>query len=201
VITAQGEEVSASLVIVAAGALGQQLCADFAGQRPGQQPAVELVALRMHLVACEPDVGRLPFWVPDAGGFNHLPHAPHSIFGSGRTESASHVEEEPPDPRLVDALWKQVREFFPGRDFDPAHSRAWAGTTVQAMRIEQIEPGHELWPAVVDHRHQAPSVDNLLSIFPGRATLWPHLAEETRQAVLSRLDLPATPASAPPWRQ
>jgi glycine/D-amino acid oxidase-like deaminating enzyme len=84
VVTATGEEIAARLVILAGGSSGFQLCAEFYSQLAGSQHEVELVPLKAHLVAFQPEVGRLPFCIADAGGFNHLPHPPASVFGSGR---------------------------------------------------------------------------------------------------------------------
>ena len=43
--------------------------------------------------------------------------------------------------------------------------------------FEQIEPELTPMPTVIDHEHEAPQASNLLSVFPGRASLWPQLAE------------------------
>ncbi|HTI51614.1 MAG TPA: hypothetical protein VL475_11705, partial [Planctomycetaceae bacterium] len=70
---------------------------------------------------------------------------------------------------------------------------------MQALQVDQIEPGGALWPAVIDHARESPRVENLVTIFPGRATLWSRLAEETRQLVLSKLESHSQFVVAPPW--
>jgi len=54
-------------------------------------------------------------------------------------------------------------------------------------------------PTVIDHSLESPCMQNLFSIFPGRATLWPHLAEETRKTILEKLEHSSITAATPPW--
>ena len=77
----------------------------------------------------------------------------------------------------------------------------WAGTTIQAMHVEQVEPGRAPLPTVIDHAQETPKIANLLSVFPGRATLWAHLAEQTRDLVLEKLQHTQLQTSLPPWAQ
>jgi hypothetical protein len=58
---------------------------------------------------------------------------------------------------------------------------------MQATHVDQVEPGIAPMPTVIDHECEPPRVTNLLSVFPGRATLWPRLAELARAAVLAKL--------------
>jgi glycerol-3-phosphate dehydrogenase len=197
VATAGGEEIAARMVILAAGSTGFAMSAEFQSQHAGSQPEVELMTLKAHLVSFEQEVGRLPFCVPDADGFNHLPHPPASVFGTGRWEKASHADDRV-DPRQIELLRRRVRDFFPGLSADVlAHE--WAGTMMQALQVDQVTPGGALWPAVIDHSRHAPHVENLLSIYSGRATLWTRLAEQTRQAVLTKLDTTPADTAHPPW--
>jgi glycine/D-amino acid oxidase-like deaminating enzyme len=195
--TAGGEEIAARLVILAGGSTGFAMTAEFLPQDAGSQQEVELVALKAHLVSITPDVGQLPFCIPDADGFNHLPHPPSSIFGTGRWDRTAQPDDQT-DPTQVGQLRKKAREFFPGLGADVT-SQAWAGTMMQALQADQVAVGGALWPAVIDHSRHAPHVENLISIFSGRATLWTRLAEQTRQAVLAKLDTTPTDAAHPPW--
>ena len=172
------------------------MSAEFQPQHAGSQPEVELVPLKAHLVSFQPEVGRLPFCVPDADGFSQLPHPPASVFGTGRWEETT-LPGDRIESKQVELLRRKVRDFFPGLVAEA--SQAWAGTMMQALQVEQIAAGGALWPAVIDHSRHAPHVENLLSIFSGRATLWTRLAEQTRQTVLTRLDTTPTGTAHPPW--
>jgi hypothetical protein len=67
------------------------------------------------------------------------------------------------------------------------------------MHFEQIEPELTPMPTVIDHEHEAPHASNLLSVFPGRASLWPQLAEATRLVVLEKLQNGTHQTASPPW--
>jgi glycine/D-amino acid oxidase-like deaminating enzyme len=198
VVTATGEEIAARMVLLAGGSSGFHLCAEFYSQLAGSQHEVELVPLKAHLVAFQPEVGRLPFCIPDAGGFNHLSHPPASVFGSGRWEQVTRIDDRA-DGKQLESLRTLVHDFFPGLPADTDSSIAWAGTMMQALQVDQIQPGQAVWPAVIDHARHAPNVQNLVSIFPGRATLWSRLAEQTRQMVLAKLEAIPSSTAHPPW--
>lgn len=198
VTASAGDEVAARLVIVAGGVSGLDMCREFLEPCAGSQGEVELVPLRTHLVSLEPEVGRLPFCVPDAGGFNHVPHPPASVFGTEHWERARTTAGET-ESQEVERVCGMIREFFPELAASGGAVRSWAGVIVQPLRVDQIQLGGALWPAVIDHARQAPCISNLISIFPGRASLWPNLAEETRRVVLGKLDVPEVGVAQPPW--
>jgi len=200
VVTGTGEEIASRLVVLAGGSSGFHLCDEFYTQRAGSQHEVELVMLKAHLAAFRPEVGRLPFCIPDAGGFNHLPHPPASVFGSGRWERVTHLDDCA-DEIQVESLRALVHKYFHALPLGAETAVAWAGTMMQALQVEQIEPGQAIWPAVIDHARHAPHLQNLVSIFSGRATLWSRLAEQTRQIVLEKLEATATSAAHPPWHE
>lgn len=200
VVTASGEEIAARLIVLAGGAGGHALWAEFHKDQAGRQADTELVTLKTHLLAVRPELGLRPFCVPDAGGFNHIPHPPASVFGNLLWKRAASLEDTQTEADAVSPLCDAVHRFFPQAPIDETSVQTWSGTIIQAMRLDQIEPGRAMWPAVVDHSHQTPAVDNLLSIFPGRASLWPILAEDTRLAALAKLDLEAPSTALPPWQ-
>lgn len=195
VVTAAGEEVPAQLVVIAGGATGRELCNEYLAESPGSQLEFELVSLKMHLVALRTGVALLPFCVVDAEGFNHIPHPPASVFGIDRWEPVSSPNDLV-EPEPVERICARIREFFPQVSAGSDNMHAWAGTMIQALRSEQVLPGNSVWPAVIDH---APRLTNLVSIFPGRATLWPQAAEEARRIVLSKLDSHSAETAHPPW--
>lgn len=198
VVTSKGEEIPAQLVILAGGATGFDLCEEFLQERAGSQAEVELVCLKRHLVALRHEVGRLPFCVVDADGLNHIPHPPASVFGIEHWDRVR-TPDDRPDPQQVERICGRIRDFFPRQATNADGIHAWAGTMMQALRSDQIEPGKMLWPAVIDHARHAPRIANLISIFPGRATLWSHLAEDTRRLVVAKLDLQVVGMAHPPW--
>ena len=199
VATAAGEEIAARLVILAGGTTGNALTAEYRQEQAGSQPDVELVPLKAHLVGIQPAVGWLPFCIPDAEGLSHLPHLPASVFGTNRWEKVLQPDDNV-DPRQVDLLRKRVHDFFPALKPE-AGGIAWAGTMIQPLQVDQVETGGAIWPAVIDHIRYAPHIENLLSIYSGRATLWSRLAEETRRAALARLDTAPVGTAHPPWAE
>lgn len=199
VATADGEEVYGRLVILATGADGASFWSQILPSEPGCQSLHVLIGLKTHLVAVQPEIGLLPFCVLDRGGFNHLPHAPRSVFGSNRWTVTSIPNDRTVEAAEINCIWQQIHDFFPDLDRTRHQVAAWAGTTVQAMHCEQVEPGRAPLPTVIDHAQQSPPLHNLLSIFPGRATLWAALAELTRTAVQAKLGTHLHAAVAPPW--
>jgi glycerol-3-phosphate dehydrogenase len=157
------------------------------------------VPLKTHLIAVHPEVSRQPLCVVDADRFNHLPHQATSVFGMDRwlpvakTKDVSIVDTE------IDRLWEHIERFFPSLNQEDFEIKEWAGTIIQAMYADQVDPGRAPRPAVIDHQTEPSRIDNLLSVFPGRATLWPHLAEQTRQMVLERIDTREKIITKPPW--
>jgi len=197
--TSQGEVVSARLVILAGNARGGALFPGFAADAVGAQSEVALVVLKTHLAAVRPAVSRWPLCIADAEGMNQIPHPSTSVFGNSRWLPVRHGEDEQVIASELDRLWTQVRRFFPDLRREKHSVEEWAGNTVHAMHVEQIEPGRAPLPTVVDHSQASPPVRNLLSVFPGRASLWPQLAEQAQQAVLEQLEPNAISIARPPW--
>ena len=199
VVTGSGEEIEARLVIFAGGASGLSLLSEFSHPKAGEQTGCELVALKAHLVAVKPELGRMPFCVLDADGFNHLPHTPTSVFGINRWLPVGNPTDQQPDPSEIELLWNHVARFFPGFDAEQYECLHWAGTTVQAMHAEQIDPGRAPLPTVIDHANESPRIGNLVSVFPGRATLWVQLAEAACKVILEKLGHALPDTAQPPW--
>ena len=197
--TGQGEVLRARLVILAGNARGGSLVPGYGTEAVGTQSEIALVALKTHLVAVRPGISRSPLCVLDAGGFNHIPHPPGSVFGSNRWLPVRDAEDEHADQIELARIWEHIHRLFPDVRREDHAVREWAGTTVQAMHVEQIEPGEAPLPTVIDHQWENPAVENLLSVFPGRASLWPQLAELAQQAVLRRLETVEAPVVTPPW--
>lgn len=197
---ARHEKIYARLVVLAGNALGGFLLPGYgADATAGAQPAVALVAQKSHLVAVRPAICEHPLCVFDLDGFNHVPHPPTSVFGSNRWIPVANAENEQPDTAEIDYIWNQVRRLFPDVTRDNRQVVEWAGTTIQAMHVDQIEPGKAPLPTAIDHSRESPAINNLISVFPGRASLWPHLAEMTRHLVIEKLQSLESAVATPPW--
>jgi len=197
--TSLGETIPARIVILAGNATGGFLYPGFGIEAVGTQSDVALVAQKTHLIALRPEISRWPLCVVDAGGFNHIPHPPSSVFGSNRWLPVKNADDQRADPAEIRRIWDHVGRLFPDVRREAHAVVEWAGTTVQAMHVEQIEPGRVPLPTVVDHERESPATGNLISVFPGRASLWPHLAEQAQQLVLQKLETAEPPIAVPPW--
>lgn len=197
--TGHGETIPARLVILAGNSKGGFLYPGFGAEAVGSQSDVALVAQKSHLIALKPEISRWPLCVVDAGGFNHIPHPPSSVFGSNRWLPVQDAEDQRADAGEIQRIWDHLRRLFPDIRREDHAVVEWAGTTIQAMHVDQIEPGRAPLPTVVDHAREHPRVENLLSVFPGRASLWPHLAEQTTRVVLQKMEAVETRVAAPPW--
>ncbi len=203
ITTTKGEDFPASIVIMATGAIGSDLWEQLELDSPGHQSVYERVALRGHLVSVSPAQCPWPFAVVDAEGFNHMPHTHRdtstSVFGAERWSVVPTGESFRPNPVEYDRLEQDIDIFLPDARSHTEEVHRWFGVTVQAMHPEQIEPGRIPLPTVIDHEHQAPGLRNLLSTYPGRATLWAKLAEDVRDLVLTRIERKPIQVATPPW--
>lgn len=204
VVTSNGEEIKASFVIIATGASQTDLSQYLVPDESCAQSLYRRVTLQAHLVSAEPQLCRQPFCLVDRHGFNHLPHLnindrDVSVFGIDRWNVVNSLESCVPDDSETVAIREQIQRFFPTAEESEVTYRQWSGTTVQAMHIEQIDPGYVPLPTVIDHATESPCVDNLLSVYPGRATLWSQLAEDAAGIVLQRLQPERQLAAKPPW--
>lgn len=199
VLTGTGEKLLARLVVLAGNAEGAALFPGFGETTGGLQSEYTQVALKAHLLAITPSIGPLPFCVIDAEGFNHIPHGGTSVFGSERWLRVTNLHDSHVSADEIQHLWGYLQRFHPTLRREDSEVVEWAGTTVQAMHFDQIEPGAAPLPTVIDHSHEAPTVENLVSIFPGRASLWTVVAEEARRLVLNKLHLQPRTVASPPW--
>ncbi len=197
--TASGETIRARLVILAGNAQGGSLYPGFGAQAVGERAEIALVPLKTHLLGLQPMLSQWPLCVVDAEGLNHLPHQPMSVFGTNRWLPVRHGEDRQVVATEVERIWQHVRRLFP--DLEPSEHQvgSWAGTTVQAMHVEDVPAAQYPRPMVVDHQQESEPVENLLSIFPGRATLWAQLAEQTYAHVRDKLGRQSQSIARPPW--
>jgi glycine/D-amino acid oxidase-like deaminating enzyme len=198
VVTGRNEEIRACHVILATGALSEHELVDVGSNHAGLSD-VSVVPMKTHLVAVQPDLSRMPFCFIDRHGFNHVPHERTSVFNSGHWRVVSQAGDTTVEPAEIEAIWTEIEELFPELDrAQLADVREWAGTTAQAMGIDQVEPGVAPRPTIIDHEEHS-GLKNVWSIYPGRATLWSVLAEQVRERLLTRLDRTPTTPMAPPW--
>lgn len=199
VVTDTREEIRARLVILAANAGSGPLWPTQNGGPTTDPSADPRVALKTHLVSVRPVLGPVPLCVLDSDGLNHLPHHGTSVFGTDRWQTVARPEDQSVAPDEILSLWNLVHRFFPGATREHYRLSEWAGTTMQVRHAGSGEPRAVPLPTVIDHARQSPAVENLLSVFPGRATLWPQLAEECRRLVLDRCGSPASEVQPPLW--
>lgn len=198
VVTAGGEDIPAGLVILATGG-ESALWSEASEEEAGDQPSYQLVNLKTHLLGIQPRLGSMPFCVLDQGGFNHIPHATTSIFGANHWEVVSRSNEVAVEKAEIQRILDLIQKLLPDWNFSRDEILEWAGTTVQAMHLEQVEPGRATMPTVIDHETEPGGLKNLLSVFPGRASLWPQLAEMTLQVVTAKREMKTPQIANPPW--
>ncbi len=195
------EEVRARLVLLATGAAITEQFGSLFSPRAGQQANFELVCLKTHLRAVRPETGCAPFCVVDAEQLNHLPHQAASVFGTGRWQVTTNASEREVDPEEIAVLAGELEQLFPELlDNSQTRFNDWCGTTVQAMHADQVSPGEAPLPTIVDHAQEPGGLENVLSIFPGCATLWAQLSEQVRRTVLERLGIRPVEITESPWQ-
>ena len=194
------EYLRARLVILAGDSENSRLWPKPWGEPPHtEQVTYQPFAYRTHLVAVDPGVGRIPFCVLDADGFNHLPHMPYSVFGTAGGQPIDGFDDLADTRKQIDFLWQSIRRFFPGRHWNPGQVTEWAGTKVQAIQVSPVRFDGIPRPVVIDHGRQFPRVERLLSVFPGLASLSPQLAETCRQLVLDDIGSRVKDVASPKW--
>lgn len=168
--------IEAETVVLAGNATGMPLLRTAFADRPGRQVPFELVPVKTHLTSLRTDVPRWPFCIVGEQGFHHIPRGDRGVFGLQRWLPVVDPLDQSVVPAEIERLHATIGRCLPG--FEPEHHADWAGTTMQAMHDEQIVPGAAPLPTVVDHATYSPPLRNLLSVFPGRASLWDRSAED-----------------------
>ena len=159
----------------------------------------EIVLEKLHLVAGQANLQSAPFCVLDADGFNAIHHGPETVFGSGRWKRVPSFVSTQPDAGEFTRLWSQAEALIPGLDRTRiADRREWTGITAQAPHRHQVATAGPR-TVIIDHGESSPPVYKMISIYPGRATLWPLLADATRAHVLDALGHEPPHAPGPPW--
>jgi glycine/D-amino acid oxidase-like deaminating enzyme len=172
------EEVPVDFVVLALGA-GEDLAGLDRQPAVGGQPPVEVVRLKNHLVRLKPQLGPAVLCVPDLHRLNHFPHASSSTVGIENWKPAGGPHADQVVEESLAKLWEAFRSFFPTVDPDQYEQQPWAGVTVQAMLPDQVVPGDEPLPVVLDHSTMPAPRENLISVYPGRMSLWPVIADRT----------------------
>lgn len=197
VVTAAGEEIPARLTVLAADAGNLSLVEQIA-PRGGFRDCTH-AALMTHLIAVDPGPSDWAICVPGLDGFNHLPHPPASIFGSGRWLPVPEAGGQAPIAAEFDRVRELVTRLFPGAKDRVAGATAWAGTTLQVVPRDREVPTAIAWPAVIDHSQEPEAIEGLVSVFPGRATLWSRLAADAHRVVSGKVHPAQVDVEAPPW--
>lgn len=193
------EEIRAKLVILATGASRPQVLSQLFHPESGRQSDYQLIWLKYHLRALRPGIDADPFCAVDGVGLNHLPHDSTSVFGTNHWQIVPSADSNQVDADEVTRIERELSRLFPDGFGTDVEVTDWAGTTVQAMHPDQIEPAVAPLPTIVDHSREPCGIENVLSIFPGRATLWADLAESVRTTVLEHMGSRPTEVRKPPW--
>ena len=202
VVTTRGEEFEAGLVILAANAGGSVLWPNPSqtyGTHTAPQSEFTRVGLKTHCLTIRPQLASAPYCVVDLEGINHIPHPPAAVFGSSRWMPVRDCTDQKVVESEVDRLRRIVATLYPRFQVEKYEVIEYAGTTVQAMHLDQVEPGLAPMPTVIDHMHEPPFASNVLSVFVGRGSLWPYLAEAARFAVLEKLGEKVSTTDKAPW--
>ncbi|TWT52218.1 Anaerobic glycerol-3-phosphate dehydrogenase subunit A [Thalassoglobus neptunius] len=200
VVVAGKEQILASRVVLAIGAFLSDFASELFSQTLGEGESYTPVIQKHQLMALQPSLCEVPFCVVDDEGFNHIPHQATSIFGSLPARITYEPLDRDVDPEFSEKLWNKISKYFRGFD---RHSWKepceWAGTTLEMLSVDQIEPGIAPMPTVINHSREGKGFENLWSVFPGRSSLWAGLAERAREQIIEDLDIEAIETSAPPW--
>ena len=196
-----GEKVYGKLVVDATGAFNRLPWSENLNAVPEKLPGDQsLRLLKTHLVSCEANFSSAPFCLLDGENFNALPRGREVIFGSNVWESVTSAAARRLAPERLDAIWRQAERLMPGvRRKEAAGVREWAGVTAV---VRDVTGTCSTTPrsALVNHAQSEPPVERLISIYPGRGTLWGHLAEVVQAYVNQEIDeQPAEPPPAAPW--
>lgn len=193
------EEVRSRFIVLATGASSCKSFFPLFKEIAGRQSDYQLVSLKMHLSAVHPSLAIDPFYQVDDGGLNHLPHEFGSVFGTGHWEVVSDPDDHSVNPDEIEKIDKKLEALLPGGIRGYENRKDWAGTAVQAMHLEQIVPGIAPLPTIIHHAQQPCGVENVVSLFPGRATLWPQLADSLLDVVREQFPISEVNISSPPW--
>jgi len=193
------EEVRAQLVILAIGTASGKLFSPLFMHMVGQQEHYQLAYVKAHLIAVSPATSVNAFHLTGTHSFNHLPHSESSVFGTDRWRAVQDPKDNSVDPHEIKIIEDRVSQFLPGAFENAEVRKEWAGVTVQAMHLDEVDPAQAFRPTIVDHAQQPHGIENVISIFPGRATLWAELAARVEEAVVDKTKRAPTTTSRPPW--
>lgn len=193
------EEVRAQLVVLAIGAASGKLFSPLFMNAVGQQEHYELAYVKTHLIAVSPASSVNAFHLTGTQSFNHLPHGESSVFGTDRWMAVQDLKDNSVDPHEIKIIEDRVSRILPGAFENAKVRKEWAGVTVQAMHLDEVDPAHAFRPTVIDHAQQPHGIENVISIFPGRATLWAELAARVQDAAFEKTKRAPTTTSSPPW--
>ena len=195
------EELRTQLVILAIGAASGRLFAPLAVSAVGQQDQYEMVYVKAHLVAVSPESTVNAFHLVGSQSFNHLPHGDTSVFGTDRWKPVHNPRDDSVDPEEIRMIENRVSRVMPNAFENVQERKEWAGVTVQAMHVEEVDPAQAFRPTIIDHSRQPHAIENVISVFPGRATLWSELAENVEAFVLERTKKAPIKTATPPWAE
>ena len=159
------EEIRAQLVVLAIGAASGKLFSPLFMNKVGQQENCELAYVKTHLVAVSPASNINAFHLTGTHSFNHLPHGESSVFGTNRWIAVQDPKDNSVDPHEIEMIEDRVARILPGAFENAKVRKEWAGVTVQAMHLDEVDPAQAFRPTIIDHVQQPHGIENVISIF------------------------------------
>ena len=193
------EEIRAKLVVLAIGVASGKSFRLLFQENAGGQSDYQLVYVKTHLLAVEPELNLDAFLLVDEDCLNHIPHSEGSVFGTNRWQVVADPKDHSVDPAEIQIIDERIENLLQVDPWMNKVRKEWAGTTVQAMHADQVDPALAFRPTIIDHSRQPGGVENVLSIFPGRATMWAELADMVQHTVFKKTNPSSTETAKPPW--
>lgn len=193
------EEVRARLVVLAIGAASGKLFSPLFQSKAGQQEDYKLAYVKAHLIAVSPTSSVNAFHLTGSQSFNHLPHGESSVFGTDRWKVVQDPKDNSVAPNEIRIIEERVSRILPGAFQNAQERKEWSGVTVQVMHVDEVDPVQAFQPTIIDHAQQSHRFENVISVFPGRATLWAELAARVEAVAAEKTGRAPTTTSSPPW--
>lgn len=193
------EDVRTQLVILAIGTASGRLFSPLFPNSIGQQDDYDLAYVKTHLLAVSPAATIDAFHLTGRQSFNHLPHGESSVYGTNRWLKVQDPKDNSVDPEEIRIIEERVKKVIPNAFNETKQRKEWGGVTVQAMHLDEVDPAQAFRPTILDHAQQPHGIENVISVFPGRATLWAELAASVEAVASEKTKRASTTTTTPPW--
>jgi glycine oxidase len=199
--TSLGEQITASLVVLAANTANARLLSEVSGKEHSAPQGYSLVPLKTHLIATAAGPSSLPLCFPEKEGFHYLPHGPGCVFGTNRWQAAKSPHDVELVPSELERLRDLAAEAFPGFGGLSSETLAWTETTMQPLTAESQEARAPIaaWPVAIDHGTAPRPLRGVISAYAGRATLWPVISEMVSELAALKIGAATSSVARLPW--